>query len=130
LHTVAGAAWELGFDAWGCDDLGAHESLLVVSGTGSGDGVFHLVHDFQGSWLALADAGGSVLERYRYSPFGEVSVEDAAGNPLAASAHGVDRFFPGRPFDALTGLYDLRARWYDPAPGAFLSPDPLGFHDS
>ena len=57
-------------------------------------------------------------------------MEDAAGNPLAASAHGVDRFFLGRPFDALTGLYDLRARWYDPALGAFLSPDPLGFHDS
>ena len=33
------------------DDLGEHESLLVVSGTGPGDGVFHLVHDFQGSGL-------------------------------------------------------------------------------
>ena len=79
---------------------------------------------------ALADTGGSVLERYRCSAFGEVSLEDAAGNPLAASAWGVDRFFLGRPFDALTGLYDLRARGYDPSLGAFLSPDPLGFHDS
>jgi RHS repeat-associated protein len=35
--------------------------------------------------------------------------------------------FSGRPYDAATGLYDNRARWYDPAVGRFVSEDPLGF---
>ncbi len=35
--------------------------------------------------------------------------------------------YAGRPWDAQTGLYDNRARWYDPAVGRFLSEDPSGF---
>jgi len=32
--------------------------------------------------------------------------------------------YTGQQFDALTGLYSLRARYYDPALGRFLSRDP------
>jgi RHS repeat-associated protein len=39
-------------------------------------------------------------------------------------------FFQGRELDPVTGLYDFRARWYDPRLGRFLSPDPLGYVDS
>jgi len=49
---------------------------------------------------------------------------------LSASALGNTRFFLGRPYDAELGIYDLRARWYDPRLGVFLSPDPLGPVDS
>jgi RHS repeat-associated protein len=34
--------------------------------------------------------------------------------------------FTGREWDADAGLYYYRARWYDAAPGRFLSQDPLG----
>ncbi|MCA8924963.1 MAG: RHS repeat-associated core domain-containing protein, partial [Planctomycetes bacterium] len=35
--------------------------------------------------------------------------------------------FTSRPQDPATGLYDLRARTYDPVLGRFLTPDPLSF---
>jgi len=35
--------------------------------------------------------------------------------------------YAGRPWDAETGLYDNRARWYDPAVGRLLSEDRYGF---
>ena len=109
------------------------ESFVVMTNSVSPlvDGSFALARDFQGSILALIDrTTKNVVERYRYGAFGQVSIEDASGSPLTESAYGNTRFFLGKPFDAEVGIYDLRARWYDPATGSFLSPDPLGPVDS
>jgi len=107
------------------------EAFVEVTASGPADGSYELARDFQGSILALIDrTSGQVVERYRYTPFGEVTIEDEQGNALSESAFGNDRFFLGRPYDALTGHYDLRARWYDPTTGSFLAPDPLGPVDS
>jgi RHS repeat-associated protein len=39
--------------------------------------------------------------------------------------------FQALPFqDPGTGLVYARARWYDPSTGSFLTPDPMGYHDS
>ncbi|GIW86678.1 MAG: hypothetical protein KatS3mg108_1002 [Isosphaeraceae bacterium] len=35
--------------------------------------------------------------------------------------------YTGREYDAATGLYDYRNRWYDPKAGVFVEQDPLGF---
>jgi RHS repeat-associated protein len=53
---------------------------------------------------------------------------DNFGNILSqTNAAAGDRFtFTGREFDAETGLYYYRARYYDPILGRFLSQDPLG----
>jgi len=101
------------------------EAFVVIAGSPGSDEVWHVARDFQGSMLALMNSSGAVVERYRYTVFGAVRVEDGTGSPLAESAY-LDRFFLGRPLDPLTGFYDLRYRWYDPATGSFLSPDPLG----
>ncbi|MGB0952206.1 MAG: RHS repeat-associated core domain-containing protein [Planctomycetota bacterium] len=107
------------------------ESFVEISGAGAANGSYALARDSQGSILAMIDRStGAVVERYRYTPFGGVSIEDASGTGLAASAYGNDRFFMGRVFDATVGIYDLRARWYDPETGSFLAPDPLGAVDS
>jgi len=107
------------------------EAFVVVEGAGTANGSYELQRDFQGSILALTDrATGSVVERYRYSAFGEVAIEDANGSALNSSAYANSRFFMGRPLDELTGLYDVRARWYDPSLGVFISPDPWGAVDS
>ena len=37
--------------------------------------------------------------------------------------------YTGREFDAESGLYYYRARYYDPAIGRFLSEDPIGFDE-
>jgi RHS repeat-associated protein len=36
-----------------------------------------------------------------------------------------ERLFAGRDYDAASGLYYLRNRFYDPASGRFLQPDPM-----
>jgi len=80
-------------------------------------GDFFAAHtDCVKSVTALTDAEGRVAARYRYTPFGEtVSAEGGEWNPLR---------YTGRPLDAATGLYDLRARCYAPELGRFTSPDP------
>ncbi|KAA3610782.1 MAG: hypothetical protein DWQ01_07675 [Planctomycetota bacterium] len=107
------------------------EAFVVLSGTASVDGTYHLIRDFQGSLIALADSSGTVVEEYEYSVFGKPTIIDPSnGQTLSASNYGITRLFLNRPYDAETGLYDLRARWYDPETGSFISPDPLGAVDS
>ncbi|MGB0952692.1 MAG: RHS repeat-associated core domain-containing protein [Planctomycetota bacterium] len=110
---------------------GDDETLVVVENAGAANGTYELARDFQGSILGLIDrSNNTVVERYRYTPFGAVSIEDGSGNALTTSAYGNDRFFMGRVFDADLGIYDVRNRWFDPETGAFLSPDPLLALDS
>lgn len=107
------------------------EAFVQITGSASYDGTYHLVRNFQGSVIALADAGGTLLESYTYTAFGKPTITDASTSEvLAESDYGFNRFFLGRPYDAEVGLYDLRARWYDSETGSFLSPDPLGAVDS
>jgi RHS repeat-associated protein len=61
---------------------------------------------------------GTVAATYRYDPFGRVV--DSTGfvyQPLR---------FKGREQDPQTGLVYMRARWYDPSMGRFISEDPIG----
>jgi len=71
--------------------------------------------DVQGSAQVTVDASGQVA-RNAYTPYG---VKRAGSN--VASAHG----WLNQIADADTGLTYLNARYYDPALGRFLSPDPL-----
>jgi len=57
---------------------------------------------------------------------------DAWGNLLSHSrTNELTNFslrflFQGREFSFATGLYNFRARWYDPQSGRWLSKDPIG----
>jgi len=55
-------------------------------------------------------------------------MKDASGNSITnrQSAIGNRYLFQGREYDAATGLYYFRARWYDPDSGRWLSKDPIG----
>jgi len=68
-----------------------------------------------GSIIALADDNGAVTNRYKYSPWGE-----------SGSMSGTTFGFTGQRFDAETGLYYYKRRYYSPALGRFLQPDPIG----
>jgi RHS repeat-associated protein len=67
----------------------------------------------------LIDGTGRVRWSTRFGPFGETIADGhtAPQNPLR---------FPGQYHDAETGLTYNRFRYYDPATGRFISPDPLG----
>jgi RHS repeat-associated protein len=71
---------------------------------------------------------GAVVERYDYTPYGEVTIQNGAGTPLPASAVGNTYLFTGRELDAETGLLHFRARAYSPKLGRFVQRD-LQFGD-
>ena len=82
-------------------------------------------------WLeSIADDGEAESALY------EVPTLLALGVPRGTSAADpqsqlVASNFQALPFaEPLSGLIYARARWYDPATGAFLTPDPRGYEDS
>jgi RHS repeat-associated protein len=74
-----------------------------------------------GSTIALTDMSQSVANRYAYEPFGQVlSQQETLPQPFKfVGQYGV-MAEPG-------GLYYMRARYYDPSVGRFISEDPIGF---
>jgi RHS repeat-associated protein len=77
-----------------------------------------LFHDHLGSNVLVTGPGGDVIHRRVFEPFGQVVAETP---PTEATA----QLFTGQRLEATSGLYDLRARWYDPEAGRFLSVDPV-----
>ncbi|MFB0537482.1 MAG: putative toxin [Anaerolineae bacterium] len=63
----------------------------------------------------LTDPLGQVVQSYRFSPFG-VPLGVSGGEPYG---------YTGEHWDAATSLLYLRARWYDPTTGRFLTRDPF-----
>jgi RHS repeat-associated protein len=85
-----------------------------------GEGIAWYLADRLGTVRDIADGTGAVVDHIDYDSFGGVVAET---NPALG-----DRLkFTGREFDADTGLYYYRARYYDPALRRFVSEDPLGF---
>lgn len=80
--------------------------------------VSYYLHDGQGSVRALADGSGTATDRYHYTAYGEAEHIGSTVNPYQ---------YTGQQFDALTGLYSLRARYYAPNLGRFLSRDRAWF---
>jgi len=89
----------------------------------------YFLQDGLGSITHLTDKTGKLIEQYTYDPYGKPSIFDGVGNPLTQSAFGNRLLFTGREYDAETGLYFYRARYYSPAVGRFLQRDPLGYFD-
>ncbi len=93
--------------------LGIDETFTRTDATGART----LLIDAIGSTQALADAAGTVQSSYTYDAFGATSVSGATTTNAAQ--------FTGRENDG-TGLYFLRARYYNPQSQRFLSEDPIG----
>jgi RHS repeat-associated protein len=76
----------------------------------------YLLTDGQGNVRLLVDAVGNVVGRYDYDAFGAVrSASGSASTTYRNAGHAAD--------DAV-GLIYMRARWYDPTLGRFLTLDP------
>ena len=73
--------------------------------------------DGQGSTRALVDGSGNIRssELYTYDAFGNL----ISGQTNLATSY----LYTGQQFDALTSLYSLRARYYNPNDGRFVSRD-------
>ncbi len=65
---------------------------------------------------------GSVIAEYSYDAFG--TTLDLEGNPLpAGSTSATDYLYTGEQHDANAGFYYLRARYYSPGVGRFITRD-------
>ncbi len=79
---------------------------------------YAVLSDFLRTPRVVVDGSGTVVAAYAYNVFGArtASVEPVAGFlPVG---------FTGQQLDLESGLYNFRARLYDPSTGRFLAPDP------
>lgn len=98
-------------------------STYYVSGPGglpleqvSGSTVYYYQQDQLGSTRILSDTTGTIVASYNYDAYGNITSQTGSvTNPF---------LFSGQYRDAESGLYYLRARYYDPATAQFLSRDP------
>ncbi|HEX8911045.1 MAG TPA: RHS repeat-associated core domain-containing protein [Humisphaera sp.] len=97
-----------------------------------GDSTLYPTQDANFNVTGLVNAStGSVVERYAYDPYGEVTVLDANFTP---DADGVSDctwniLYQGRKWDALTHDYDARNREYSSSIGRWTQRDPQGYVD-
>ncbi|HEX8584785.1 MAG TPA: RHS repeat-associated core domain-containing protein [Allosphingosinicella sp.] len=96
---------------------GTDEPLVSYDGTGTANRRW-LHADERGSIIAQSDASGAVTNTLRFDEYG-----------IPASTN-VGRFqYTGQMWLPTLGIYDYKARAYDPRLGRFLQPDPLGYGD-
>ena len=83
----------------------------------NGSSFSYYLNDEQGSIRYLTGSDGSIRNHYRYSAFGEsITAEETVPNRLKYNAQMADE---------LTGLYYLRARYYNASLGRFTQEDTI-----
>jgi RHS repeat-associated protein len=96
---------------------GVDEPIVTYEGAGTANRTW-LYADHQGSIVAAANAAGGGTAVHAYGPFGEPNVTTGSRFKYTGQAH-----MPN------LGLYYYKARFYSPALGRFLQPDPIGYDD-
>ncbi len=121
-HQYNGSAW-LTHGYWLYD--GMDHPLEHVDETGARQ---YYEVDLVGNVRRLVAAGGADLGGYRYTAFGETYVADS-GTPAPTGAASLPVRWKGRWLEYSTGgidFYDMRARWWVPQLGVFVTHDSFG----
>ena len=96
---------------------GADQPLALITGAQSIAAVRYFVQDEVGNVVALLN-GTTLDQQVLYDYWGVPTVTGSTDNRL---------FFKGLLWESnATGMYYVRARWYDPELGRFVSQDPAG----
>jgi RHS repeat-associated protein len=103
---------------------GAGEIIERITGATS----YFYYQDGVGNTSHVSDATGNLLESYKYSTFGQVTVYDSGGAiRKTGSSYDVRHLYTGQMWMPQAKLYDYRNRVYSPTLTRFLQPDPIGF---
>jgi RHS repeat-associated protein len=106
---------------WGA---GIDNLLAVTVFSPSSTNTYYAVKDHLGSVHALIDASGTVAASYAYDAWGNVL--SSTINYSLLTVNSLRYLWQGREYSHAAGLYNFRARWYNPEWGRWLSPDPVG----
>ncbi len=81
---------------------------------------YYYHYDGLGNTVAITDESAAIVNRYAYTPFGKLAaIEESIPNPFRyVGKYGV--------VDDENGLFYMRARYYAPTIGRFISKDPIG----
>lgn len=119
--TVSGSAPELIEDSDFDYIYGADSTPFLQIDKSTGEKTY-LYGDERGSVVLATAEDGSALWNRSYDEYGSKFTQTTAPGVTGAAQ---TRFgFAGEYLDPDTGLYNLRARWYDPKSASFLSVDP------
>jgi RHS repeat-associated protein len=91
--------------------------LGLIAKTDSQDGQLYYLTDGLASTTGLTDGEANLVGTYTYDVFGAIRSE--------TGGQANDYRFTGQQLDVASGLYYLRARYYDPSIGRFLTQDPF-----
>jgi RHS repeat-associated protein len=88
---------------------------------------YFLLHGGQDTAAALASDLGSIVERYEHDSYGRISVlSGTATLPAPSSTVGLPFLWKGVRCDEVTGLLQMRHRYYSSELGRFMTADSLG----
>ena len=96
-----------------------HERLMRKTATGK----VYFQPDLYGSILSVSDGQGQNLGYSEWDVWGNVKFHGQGNQPLpeGGAVPGFTSYIP----DSVTGKHFAQARFYDPAHGRMLSPDPV-----
>ncbi|MFN7575910.1 MAG: RHS repeat domain-containing protein, partial [Planctomycetota bacterium] len=95
----------------------------------SGTAALYYHRNQQYSIVGLSDAAGTLVERYAYTAYGELTILAPDRTVRTASSFQNRYTYTGREWDPALRLYHFRARWLEPKAGRFIGRDPLGYVD-
>src|SRR5690606_28258555 len=116
VHTLYG--WRPD-GVWGNDPLFIRTVTRNEAGTAAEPAYAYFHNDQLGTPLRASNKAGEVVWRAEHNSLGAASVssDSRLTNHLRQA---------GQYFDAETGLHYNNRRYYDPVPGRYITPDPLG----
>jgi RHS repeat-associated protein len=112
--------------------LGQREGLLfrVAIAVELGGEIYAPIYDHRFNVIALIDFKTKLpIESYRYSAYGEVAIYGEDGVQKSSSQVRNLWLFGSKRYDPLTDLYNFGKRYYRPALGRWITPDPENFVD-
>jgi RHS repeat-associated protein len=99
--------------------VGSQRVAMRVAGdpNSGANGVFYTLGDHLGSTSLITSSSGVKIAESRYMPWGETR--------FTTGYQPSDYLYTGQREDSYIKLYQMGARWYDPALGRFTQPDTI-----